>query len=74
MIECAMLSTSINSFTFHFFTDAQCAFSGYLCDNGECTAFNEDRCDGDSDCSDGSDEVGCPCKCGKCRETDANRI
>ena len=34
-----------------------------FCDNGEELFFSTRKCDGFNDCSDGSDEWGCPKKC-----------
>ena len=35
-----------------------CAVSNFTCDNGECVDEN-DRCDGEDDCEDNSDENNC---------------
>ena len=36
--------------------------NGYPCKNGQCTNFVTDRCDGSTECADGSDEENCPGK------------
>ena len=37
---------------------ATCHISAFTCDNGECLPDSY-RCDGDNDCLDDSDEIGC---------------
>ena len=37
-----------------------CSSYQFQCTSGDCVSSNY-KCDGDRDCNDGSDELGCPC-------------
>lgn len=60
---CSLLSVFANTATFHYefmfaVNPLPCEPNEFQCDNGQC-AQKIWRCDGDQDCSDGSDERNC---------------
>jgi len=60
-IASTVTSCMLHVIPMHVFPTA-CSSSQWMCSNGQCiSAYN--RCDGDQECSDGSDEHGCCKQC-----------
>ena len=51
-------SSWIDSLSYNFTHSAACTSSQWRCSNGQCISSYQ-RCDGDQECSDGSDELNC---------------
>ena len=56
---CLIVGISAQNFT-NDANSTDCGSYQFQCASGDCVNANY-KCDGDRDCNDGSDELGCPC-------------